>query len=128
VKKQHWQFALRWLAAIFFVAAGINHFREPRFYRQIVPPHFPSPALLVILSGIGEIVGGIGLLVRPLRRAAGWGLIALLVCVFPANIYMAFFPQRIADLHIPQWLLWLRLPLQGVMIAWIWFVSRADAN
>jgi uncharacterized membrane protein len=128
MKKHHWQLALRWLAAIFFVAGGANHFREPDFYRQIVPKMFPSPAMLVILSGICEIAGGIGLLIRPLRPAAGWGLIALLLCVFPANIYMALFPERIADLHISHWLLWLRLPLQGILIAWVWFVARADSN
>jgi uncharacterized membrane protein len=89
---------------------------------------FPSPLLLVIVSGICEIAGGIGLLVRPLRRFAGWGLIALLLCVFPANLYMALFPERIADLHISHWLLWLRLPLQGVFLAWVWFVALADSN
>jgi uncharacterized membrane protein len=127
-QKQTWRTAHRWLAAIFFVVAGANHFLKPQFYRQIVPPSFPSPAMLVIVSGICEIVGGIGLLIRPLRRAAGWGLIALLLCVFPANLYMAIHPQRIADLHISRWLLWLRLPLQGLLIAWVWFVSLADSN
>src|SRR4051794_5021380 len=68
--------ALRWLAAAFFVAAGVNHFVRPAFYRQIVPPGLPSPALLVVVSGVCEIAGGVGLLVRPLRRAAGWGLVA----------------------------------------------------
>src|SRR5450432_697230 len=100
--KQSWQFALRWLAAIFFVAAGANHFRNPHFYREIVPPWFPAPPLLVIISGLCEIAGGVGILIRPLRRFAGWGLIALLACVFPANLYMAFFPQRFPDLHIDR--------------------------
>jgi uncharacterized membrane protein len=114
---------LRWLAALLFVGAGLNHFRNPIFFRNIVPPRFPDPALLVAISGVCEIAGGVGLLIRPLRTAAGWGLIALLVAVFPANLYMAVHPERIAGLHVAQWILWLRLPLQLVLIAWVWFVS-----
>jgi uncharacterized membrane protein len=118
---------LRWLASAVFVAAGLNHFLNPLFYRRIVPPGFPSPKALVEISGFFEIIGGVGLLVPPLRRTAGWGLIALLIAVFPANIYMVIDPQRTADSAIPIWLLWLRLPLQGVIIAWVWFVSLARA-
>ena len=114
---------LRWLAAAAFVAAGTNHFVKPRFYQSIVPPRFPNPALLVAISGVCEIAGGVGLLVRPLRRPAGWGLIALLIAVFPANIYMALFPNRIPGLHISRWILWLRLPLQPIFIAWIAWVA-----
>ena len=116
---------LRWLAALGFVAAGAGHFVMPKLYVKIIPPHFPDPALLVAISGVCEIAGGAGLLVRPLRRAAGWGLIALLVAVFPANIYMAVAPGRIPGLHIARWLLWLRLPLQGVLVTWVWFVALA---
>lgn len=119
---------LRGLAAIFFAGAGINHFINPTFYRQIIPPGFPSPATLVAVSGVCEIAGGLGLLHRPLRKAAGLGLIALLIAVFPANIYMAAAPDRIPDLHIPRWMLWTRLPLQVVMIAWVWYASRNPPN
>ena len=118
-----WRTTARIFAAIFFVFAGLNHFRNPRFYREIVPPHFGDPALLVIISGLGEIAGGIALLIRPLRRTAGWGLIALLIAVFPANLLMALEPRRIPDIHFPQWALWLRLPLQAVLIVWVWFAS-----
>jgi uncharacterized membrane protein len=114
---------LRAVAAAGFVAAGTNHFLSPAFYLRIIPPAFPNPALLVAVSGAGEIAGGLGLLVRPLRRAAGIGLIALLACVFPANVYMAVAPERIPELHIPTWALWVRLPLQVVFIAWIWLVA-----
>jgi uncharacterized membrane protein len=114
------------LATIFFVMAGTNHFIQPKFYRQIVPPMFPAPGLLVIASGICEIAGGIGLQIRSLRPAAGWGLIALLVAVFPANVYMVVSPQAATDIHVSKILLWLRLPLQGVFIIWVWFVSRGD--
>jgi uncharacterized membrane protein len=114
------QAVLRGAAAIFFIVAGTFHFLKPELYLQIVPPYFPAPQLLVAVSGVAEIVGGIGLLIRPLRRAAGWGLMALLVAVFPANIYMA---QHPGQFHFAPWLLWARLPLQAVFIAWIWFVA-----
>ena len=114
---------LRLLAAAFFVGAGINHFHNTKFYRSIVPPGFPNPELLVVVSGICEIAGGVGLLIPQLRRAAGWGLIALLIAVFPANVFMTIAPERIPDLHISQWLLWVRLPLQGILAAWVWFVA-----
>jgi uncharacterized membrane protein len=119
---------LLWLAAVFFIGGGINHFLNATFYDRIVPPAFPSPHLLVIISGIAEIAGGIGLLIPPLRRAAGWGLIALLIAVFPANLYMALERARFADLHFPAWTLWARLPLQIVFIAWIWFVALAGCK
>jgi uncharacterized membrane protein len=125
---------LRVAAAVMFVAAGVDHLVKPAFFREIVPPGFPAPAMLVAVSGVAEIAGGVGLLVRSLRRAAAWGLIALLIAVFPANIYMAVSPGSIPDLHIARWLLWLRLPLQFVFIAWVWYVglrteqSTADAK
>lgn len=119
------QTVLRAVAAVFFIGAGVNHFVRPTFYRQIIPPGFPNPPLLVALSGACEIAGGAGLLIPRLRRAAGWGLIALLIAVFPANVYMAVSPERIPGLGISRWLLWLRLPLQAVFVAWVWFVSRS---
>jgi uncharacterized membrane protein len=115
--------ALRWLAAIGFTLAGANHFRSSGFYQRIIPPQFPLPRLLVQVSGACEIIGGIALLIPRLRRAASWGLIALLIAVFPANLYMAAAPDRFRDLHLPTWALWLRLPLQAALIGWIWFVS-----
>lgn len=109
-----------------FVGAGVNHFVNPAFYRQIVPPGFPSPSVLVAVSGACEIAGGIGLMIRPLRRAAGWGLAALLVALFPANIYMAASPEKFS---VPAWALWVRLPVQAVLIAWVWHVALArDAD
>lgn len=120
--------ALRISAAVFFVAAGANHFREPDFYTRIVPPGLPWPKGMVIVSGIAEIIGGAGLMIRRLRRLAGWGLIALLVAVFPANIYMALAAERFSDLHTPRWTLWARLPLQAVFIAWVWFVALRSSE
>jgi len=114
------QTILRWVAAAFFVVAGTFHFLKPEMYLQIMPPYFPAPQLLVAVSGVAEIAGGVGLLIRPLRRVAGWGLIALLIAVFPANIYML---QHPGQFHFAPWILWARLPLQGVFIAWVWFVA-----
>jgi uncharacterized membrane protein len=114
------QTILRGLAAVFFVVAGTFHFLRPELYLQIMPPYFPAPQLLVAVSGVAEIAGGVGLLIRSLRRVAGWGLIALLIAVFPANIYML---QHPGQFHFAQWILWARLPLQGVFIAWVWFVA-----
>jgi uncharacterized membrane protein len=123
---RHSQGILRAFASVGFVAAGVLHFAHPQFFRRIVPPGFPSPAALVAISGFFEIAGGVGLLLRPVRRAAGWGLIALLIAVFPANVYMVVNPQRTADSTIPLWALWARLPLQGVFIAWVWFVALVE--
>jgi uncharacterized membrane protein len=111
---------LRGLAAAFFVVAGTFHFLKPEMYLQIMPPYFPAPQLLVAVSGVAEIAGGIGLLIHPLRRAAAWGLIALLIAVFPANIYML---QHPGQFHFAPWILWARLPLQAVFIAWVWFAA-----
>jgi uncharacterized membrane protein len=116
---------LRWTAAVLFIAAGANHFINPTFYRQIVPPTLSRPKLLVAVSGVCEIAGGAGLFIRPLRKLAGWGLIALLIAVFPANVYMAIAPNKIPQARFPAWALWGRLPLQFVVIAWIWFAAIA---
>src|SRR5665213_2439289 len=115
--------ALRWLAAAGFTAAGIKHFTNADFYQRIIPPGFPNPPWLVAVSGACEIAGGLGLLIRPVRRAAGWGLIALLVAVFPANIYMLQHPELF---HLAPWILWARLPLQAVFVAWVWIAMKKD--
>ena len=113
----------RGLAAAGFVAGGVMHFVRPGTYARLIPPGLPSPIALVVVSGLAEIAGGVGLLMPRTRRPAGWGLIALLVAVFPANVYMAARPDRFTDLGLPTWALWLRLPLQGVLIWWVRRVS-----
>ncbi len=118
---------MRFLAAFGFIGAGANHFQNLAFYERIIPPGFPSPRALVVISGLAEISGGVGLLIPRLRRPAGIGLIALLIAVFPANIYMAIDPNR-SGIGFPRWALWTRLPLQGVMIAWVWFVSLSERD
>ena len=118
-----WIIALRILAAAAFVYMGILHFLHLDFFRRIVPPIFPAPALLVMISGVCEVAGGLGLLIPRLRAAAGWGLIALLIAVFPANIYMAIHPDAVAGFHVSPCLLWLRLPLQAVFVYLVYLVA-----
>jgi uncharacterized membrane protein len=107
--------------ALFFTAAGINHSLHPAVYAGIVPPWLPAPTLLVRVSGIFEILGGIGVLVPTTRRFSGAGLIALLVAVFPANVQMAQHPELYTDIA-PATALYIRLPLQLVLIAWVWWL------
>lgn len=106
------------LLAAVFVGAGVLHFVKPRLFEAIVPPSLPSPRALVLLSGAAEILGGVGLLIAPLRPWAGWGLAVLLVAVFPANLHMARESERFRRLA-PRWVLLARLPLQAVLIAWV---------
>lgn len=109
---------LRVLLAVFFVGAGIMHFVISDVYVQIVPPALPAPRLLVAVSGAAEILGGLGLLSPFTRRAAAWGLVVLLVAVFPANIYMAIYHVPVTGILGQRWLQWFRLPLQIPMILW----------
>jgi uncharacterized membrane protein len=114
----------RAICAGVFVAAGLAHFVAPQFYRPMMPPWLPAHDLLILLSGIGEVAGGIGLMIPRVRVAAAYGLIALLIAVFPANIQMLI--NAIADgaPGLFQAGLWLRLPLQLVLIRWVWKVRR----
>lgn len=114
--------------AVFFVCAGLMHFVVPDAYIRIVPPAFPAPNLLVELSGIAEILGGIGLLVGFTQRAAAWGLVLLLVAVFPANIYMAVSHVRGPGILGQSWAQWLRLPLQIPLILWALCYTRRPAS
>lgn len=111
------------LLSVLFVLAGLNHFLHPATYVAIIPPYLPFPEALNVISGAAEIAGGIGILIPWLRRAAAWGLIALLLAVFPANIHMAL--HGLAGVAIPAWLLWARLPLQFVLIAWVYQAGLA---
>lgn len=111
--------------ALLFIAAGVMHFVLPDVFTRIVPPYLPAPLLLVYVSGVFEILGGIGLLVPALRLYAGWGLILLLLAVFPANIHMALHPEAFP--RIPAWTLWARLPLQFAMIAWVYWAACRGA-
>lgn len=120
--------ASRIVLAALFAFAGTMHFVIPALYERIMPPWLPAHRALVLVSGACEIAGGLGLLVPRLRRAAGIGLIALLVAVWPANLQMLL-NARAA--HQPGWaqvLLFLRLPLQIVLIGWVWRASWTTAD
>ena len=113
----------RKLLGVFFVASGVNHFVSPRSYRAIVPPRLADDAkLLVEVSGVAEVLGGVGVLLSPTKRVSGLGLIALLAAVFPANVYMAREFERFE--RIPCWALYARLPLQPLMMWWAWRATR----
>lgn len=109
------------IISLLFIAAGVNHFVSPDVYLKIMPKYLPWPLALVYASGFFEVLGGVGVAVPKLRRAAGWGLIALLVAVFPANVEMVLHADRFEQ--IPFWALVARLPLQGVLIAWVWWAT-----
>ncbi len=107
-----------------FVGAGILHLVRPRTFEQIVPPGLGDPAAIVLLSGVAELVGGASLAVVGARRFSRLWLTALLVAVFPANVYMALDPSRTGAAGLPTWLLYARLPLQPGLIWWVWRVTR----
>ena len=105
--------------ALFYIVAGINHFRVPKFYLRIMPPYLPNPKLLNALSGIAEVVLGVLLLVPATSQWAAWGVIALLIAVYPANIY--HYTSKGAGMNISQQALAFRLAFQFVFIAWAWW-------
>ncbi len=114
---------LRILLAVFFVAAGILHYTKTSFYLQAMPPYLPRPRELVWVSGVFEILGGIGVLVPATQRFSGYGLIALLIAVFPANIQMAADSAHNPNAVASSLLLWLRLPLQFALVYWVWWCA-----
>ena len=112
------------VAAVFYIVAGSLHFIKPAPYLRIMPPYIPWHAAMVRISGAFEILGGLGLLVPVTRRAAAWGLVAVLIAVFPANIYMAVHPVEAGAAGIAPVLRWGRLPLQGLLIWWLLWCTR----
>lgn len=112
-----------------YIVAGLMHFVVPDAYAQVVPPVLPGALLLVYLSGVAEVAFGVGLLVPRTRRIAAWGLIALLLAVFPANVYMAISDVVVTGafgttLDPAPVVRWGRLPFQAVLIAWAWWYTR----
>ena len=110
----------------FFIYFGVDHFINPDFYLSIMPPSFPLHEEAVYISGFFEIVGGIGVLIPRFRKIAGWGLVALLIAVYPANIYMAISPEAFPD--IPIEMLYFRLALQFLFFYWAYSVTRPAFN
>jgi uncharacterized membrane protein len=112
----------RTILAILFIISGSLHFLAPQAYLKIMPPFLPAPRMLVQISGAAEILGGLGLFLSSTRQVAAWGLVALLVAVLPANIYMVVDHAKFAP--FPLWALWLRLPLQLPLINWAWYNTK----
>jgi len=117
----------RWVLTIFMVGAGANHFIAPDAYVGMMPAALPAPLTLVYVSGIAEMLGGLGLILPATRKLAAWGLVALFIAVFPANLNMAINHLPLGTTAVPTWALWARLPLQVVLIAWAWRFTR-DAS
>lgn len=124
---------LCYVMGLLYVGAGMLHFVVPKAFARIVPPQLPRPVALVYLSGFAEVVLGVGVMVRRTRRRSAWGLVALLVAVFPANVYMAtsgMIPDSVPDRvrGLARLGLWARLPLQGVLIGWTWRYTDAASS
>ncbi|MBG1267458.1 DoxX family protein [Nostoc sp. WHI] len=117
---------LRVVLAISIIVVGVTHFLTPEPFVKIVPPQLPYPLELVYLSGFYEILGGIGLLVPPVSQAAAWGLIALFIAVFPANINMAVNHIKLENIPDSPWIHVVRLPFQAVLIAWAWWYTKSS--
>lgn len=114
---------IRFLVATLFIGSGIAHFVDPQPFVNIVPPYLPWPLELVWISGGFEILGGVALLMPKLRYWAGIGLVALLIAVYPANIYMAMHDVPFGSSRVPWWGHFIRLPLQFVFIALVIWVA-----
>jgi uncharacterized membrane protein len=111
------------LLAGFFALAGSMHFVRPRAYEAIVPPYVPRHREVVQASGVAELVGAAAMIPGKSRQLARWWLIGVLVVVFPANVHMAISPEQVKGLdldRIPRWALWARLPLQPLVMWWVW--------
>jgi uncharacterized membrane protein len=120
---------LMWVMAAAYTFAGFNHLMNPDFYLAIMPPGLPNPEWLNVLSGLAEIVLGVFLLEPRTRVFAAWGIIALLIAVFPANIYQAL--ENVGPDGPgsgPGGVSFVRLPFQLVFIVWAWWYTRPDGK
>ena len=108
--------------SLLFINIGIDHFVNPDFYRNIMPAYLPMHTEAIYISGFFEILGGVAILFPKLRSMAGWGLVLLLIVVFPVNIHMAVNPNLFLD--IPLSFLYIRLVLQFIIIYWTYFATQ----
>lgn len=119
-----WPARLRWGMAVPVVLAGIDHLATPARYVAMIESFLPQPAAVVLLTGLCEIAGGVGLLLPRTRRLAGVMLALYFVCVFPANINVAINGLRVEGMPAATWYYWLRLAFQPVIVAWaLWAVE-----
>jgi uncharacterized membrane protein len=120
---------LLWVMAAFYILGGFNHLMNPEFYVAIIPPALPNPEWLNLLSGLAEIVLGVYVLEPRVRVLAAWGIIALLVAVFPANVYVAMENFGTGGAGTGNAVgNWVRLPFQALFIVWAWWYTRPDAQ
>lgn len=115
---------LRYLLAVLFLCSGVYHFISPETYLSMMPIYVPYPETANYLSGATEILGGIGVVLPRWQRAAGWGLIVLLVALLPANLHMAM--NGWESVTLPKWILWLSVPLQFLLMAWVYYACLSD--
>ncbi len=113
---------MRWLMGILFVLAGVNHFVNPAFYMRLMPPYLPWHLHLVYLSGMAEIALGLALVIPASARLAAWAIIAMLVVFMSVHVHMVVNAQLFPE--VPVALLWGRLALQGLLIAWAYWFTR----
>ncbi len=112
-----------YLVGLLFILAGFNHFINSGFYVNIMPPYIPRHLTMVYVSGVFEVVGGISVLFPPLRRVAGWSLVALLIAVFPVHVHMI--THHAENPLIPYSILVARIPLQFILIVWVEWSTRS---
>ena len=113
----------RLATGIAFIFTGVSHFIIPEKFMEMMPPFLPMPLFLIYLSGVFEILGGIGLIISKTRKIAAIGLIVLLLAIFPANIYVALNNIQLGGFMNYAVYQWLRLPMQFVLIAWGWWCA-----
>ena len=121
----------QWIMGALYLGAGALHFLITPQYERLMPGYLPAHQACVLVSGAAEIAGGLGLLVPQSRtgqpgRAAAWGIMALLVAVFPANLTMVTDHSRFPG--VPLWAAWARLPLQLPLLWWAWRYTRRPEN
>ncbi|MDO9181267.1 MAG: hypothetical protein Q7U04_02610 [Bacteriovorax sp.] len=113
-----------YFTAIFFIAAGARHFMMPEFYMLMMPNFLPIPLALIYLSGFLKILGGIGLMNLNTRVLSAWLLMLVLLVALPGHVYLWTNNIELPDKFHPSWLLLLRIPLQFLLIAWMYMFSK----
>lgn len=117
--------AFRYLFGILFIIAGINHFINPEAYLPLIPPYFPEPELINLVSGVLEVLFGAGLFFEKYRRASAYGIIALMIAFIPAHVYHIQMDGCVSEnICIPVWAAWIRLIVfQPLLIFWAYMYT-----
>jgi uncharacterized membrane protein len=126
MRSEYWRVGTRWFMGVCYVAAGVAHFALTRNYEAVVPGWIPAHREMVLLSGVFEVLGGMGVMLPDrfagTRRAAAWGIVCLLIAVWPVHFWMLQHPELYP--RVSRWALWVRLPLQIPLILWAWTYTR----